>query len=84
MLPRNEGGKIRLSALFSPSLLEGYEAKICPTSSIANAIICSCINGEVCECLRQMGCEVEVFISANLDGGYEKNEEYFKKYTRLF
>lgn len=27
MLPRNEGGKIRLSALFSPSLLEGYEAK---------------------------------------------------------
>lgn len=26
MLPRNEGGKIRLSALFSPSLLEGYEA----------------------------------------------------------
>lgn len=28
MLPRNEGGKIRLSALFSPSLLEGYEAKL--------------------------------------------------------
>lgn len=28
MLPRNEGGKIRLSALFSLSLLEGYEAKI--------------------------------------------------------
>lgn len=27
MLPRNEGGKIRLSALFSPSLLEGYKAK---------------------------------------------------------
>lgn len=27
MLPRNEGGKIRLSALFSPSLLEGYQAK---------------------------------------------------------
>lgn len=27
MLPRNEGGKIRLSALFSPSLIEGYEAK---------------------------------------------------------
>ena len=64
--------------------IEGYEAKICPTSSIANAVICSCINGEVCECLRQMGCEVEVFISANLDGGFEKNEEYFKKYTRLF
>lgn len=27
MLPRNEGGKIRLSTLFSPSLLEGYQAK---------------------------------------------------------
>lgn len=64
--------------------VEGTDAIICPTSSIANTFICASINGEVCECLKQMGCEVEVFISANLDGGFERNEEYFKKYTRLY
>lgn len=64
--------------------IEGTDATVCPTSSIANAIICSCLNGEVCECLRQIGEEVEVFISANLDGGFERNEKYFEKYTRLY
>lgn len=64
--------------------VEGTNATICPTSSIANAFICACINGEVCECLKQLGCEVEVFTSANIDGGQEKNETYFKKYTRLY
>ena len=63
---------------------EGTNATICPTSSIANAFICSCINGEVCKCLHELGCDVEVYVSANLDGGMEKNEEYFKKYTRLY
>jgi len=63
---------------------EGTNATICPTSSIANAFICSCINGEVCKCLYDLGCDVEVYVSANLDGGMEKNEEYFKKYTRLY
>lgn len=39
MLPRNEGGKIRLSALFSPSLLEGYEAKTLFYGDAANLLI---------------------------------------------
>lgn len=64
--------------------VEGTNSTIFPTSSIANTFICSCINGEVCECLKALGCEVEVFVSANLDGGYEKNEAYFKKYARLY
>lgn len=64
--------------------IDGTDLTICPTSSIANTFICAFINGEVCECLKQMGCEVEVFVSANLDGGYERNEEYFKKYARLY
>ena len=38
----------------------------------------------ICARLRDLGCEVEVFMSANLDGGYERNEHYFEKYTRLY
>jgi len=64
--------------------IEGCDATICPTSSIANAFICSCINGDVCACLKEMGCDIEVYVSANVDGGNERNEEYFKKYTRLY
>lgn len=64
--------------------IEGSNLTICPTSSIANSFICAALNGEVCECLKSLGCEVEVFVSANLDGGYEKNANYFKKYTRLY
>lgn len=64
--------------------LEGVETAIFPTSSIANVFICSCLNAEVCVCLQELGCEVEVFMSANLDGGYEKNEAYFDKYTRMY
>lgn len=64
--------------------VEGTSAVVFPTSSIANAFITACINAEVCECLKALGCDVEVFVSANMDGGYEKNEAYFKKYARLF
>ena len=64
--------------------VEGTDAIICPTSSISNALICACINGEVCQCLHDMGEEVEVFVSANLDGGFERNEKYFEKYTGLY
>ena len=64
--------------------VEGTPFIVFPTSSIANAFITACINAEVCECLKQLGCDVEVFVSANMDGGYEKNEAYFKKYARLF
>ena len=66
------------------TFIEGSTAPICPTSSIANSFITACINAEVCNCLKQLGCEVEVFVSANIDGGYEKNEAYFKKYARLY
>ena len=64
--------------------LEGTKAVIFPTSSIANAYICACLSTAICARLRDLGCEVEVFMSANLDGGYERNEHYFEKYTRLY
>ncbi len=64
--------------------LPNHGAVIFPTSSIANSYICACLSTAICACLRDMGCEVEVFMSANLDGGYERNEHYFEKYTRLY
>lgn len=64
--------------------MEGVGTTIFPTSSIANAFICGSLSVEVCSCLQEMGCEVEVFMSANLDGGYERNEAYFDKYTRMY
>lgn len=64
--------------------MEGLEMTIFPTSSIANAYICGALSVEVCACLQSLGCEVEVFMSANLDGGFEKNEAYFEKYARSY
>ena len=64
--------------------IQNSDAVIFPTSSIANAYICACLSTAICARLRDLGCEVEVFMSANLDGGYERNEHYFEKYTRLY
>ena len=44
--------------------VEGTSATVFPTSSIANAFITACINAEVCSCLKELGCDVEVFVSA--------------------
>lgn len=57
---------------------------ICPTSSMVNAFICQSINAGVCEYFLENNHEIEVFVSANIDGGNEKNVRYFDEYTRLY
>ena len=64
--------------------MEGVNTPIFPTSSIANAFICGALSVEVCAELQANNAEVEVFMSANIDGGYEKNEAYFEKYGRMY
>lgn len=64
--------------------MEGVNTPIFPTSSIANAFICGALSVEVCALLQAKDAEVEVFMSANVDGGYEKNEAYFQKYGRMY
>lgn len=64
--------------------MEGVNTPIFPTSSIANSFICGALSVEVCASLKEAGAEVEVFMSANIDGGYEKNEAYFEKYGRMY
>ncbi len=63
---------------------EGIDTPMYPTSSIANAFICGAISVVCASELATLGQPVEVFISANVDGGFEKNEALMKKYARLY
>lgn len=64
--------------------IEGVEASIGPTSSVANAIIALLYTVEITRLLHQRGIEPPVFVSANVDGGFEKNEKYMRQYARLY
>ncbi len=64
--------------------LEGIEAPVAPTSSVANSIIALLYTVEIARLLQQRGIEVPVFVSANVDGGFEKNEKYMRMYARLY
>ncbi|NBK99411.1 MAG: DUF2529 family protein [Erysipelotrichia bacterium] len=64
--------------------LSGINIPILPTSSISNAFICAALSAEVVSYLHNHKQEVEVFVSANIDGGFEKNERYMEKYARMY
>lgn len=64
--------------------LEGISIPILPTSSISNTFICAALSAEVASYLHEKGAEVEVLVSANVDGGFEKNEAYMEKYCRMY
>lgn len=64
--------------------VEGMRAKMCPTSSMANAFIVQSISVACAEELLKYKEEPPVFVSANLDGGDQINEKYYQKYTRLY
>ena len=62
----------------------GVNVPMNPTSSIANAFICNAIAASVVEHLIQLNINPEVFYSANVDGGEEKNQELMDKYMRMY
>ena len=64
--------------------VEGVEASVGPTSSVSNAIIALLYTVEITRLLHQRGIEPPVFVSANVDGGFEKNEKYMRQYARLY
>lgn len=64
--------------------VDGMDAWMCPTSSMANAFIAQCINVACAEYLVKHHIEVPVFSSLNCDGTEERNDRLFKKYTRLY
>lgn len=66
------------------SYFEGIDIPMYPTSSISNAFICGAISVVCAKELANLGDEVEVFVSANVDGGFDKNTELMEKYTRMY
>lgn len=64
--------------------VEGVEPLMAPTSSVANSVIAQLLSVDIAKKLLEKNILPPVFTSANVDGGFEKNEEYMKKYTRLY
>jgi uncharacterized phosphosugar-binding protein len=64
--------------------LNGVDAPVGPTSSIANSVIALLYTVEIARLLQARGIEAPVFVSANIDGGFEKNEKYMRQYARLY
>jgi uncharacterized phosphosugar-binding protein len=62
--------------------VEGVMGKICPTSTIAGALIVDMIMAQTVQNLVDRGMTPPVFISANVDGGDEHNKKVFAKYQK--
>jgi uncharacterized phosphosugar-binding protein len=60
--------------------IEGLEARIGPTSTVTGVVIAEAIVCQVVDGLVKAGVEVPVFVSSNVDGGDEKNDQLFKQY----
>ena len=57
--------------------------KIAPISTIINAFILQLLNIRTVEKLIEKGVKTEVWVSANIPGGIEKNKEYVTRYLDL-
>lgn len=64
--------------------VEGVPAPMMATSTIAYGFIGQTLNVLTAQYIREGGAEAPVFHSSNADGGSERNEEYFVKYTRMY
>lgn len=64
--------------------LDGLEAFMCPTSSIANACIVQAMSIECAKHILAQGVRPPVFMSANGMDSAEVNDKYFNRYTRLY
>lgn len=60
--------------------IEGYPFKVSPTSTIANIFIMDAINAKACEILASHSFKPPVWISGNIPGGTESNQEAMDKY----
>ena len=64
--------------------IEGLAAAVCPTSSIANAFIAQAITVQVTKELMDRNIEPPIFISGNVEDQNNRNDEYRRKYARLY
>lgn len=63
---------------------EGVNTPMMPTSTIANGFIVQALNVQTAKYIKEKQIEPPVFVCPNIMGSTEKNEEYYKKYTRLY
>ena len=60
--------------------IEGFEQKTAPTSTVTGAAILNSITAQAAGIFMERGVTPPVFISANIDGGDEKNAVLMQKY----
>jgi len=60
--------------------IEGFEQKTSPTSTVTGAAIINAITAQAAGIFMERGVTPPVFISANIDGGDEKNAVLMQKY----
>jgi len=60
--------------------IKGYDFKVSPSSTIINIFILNSINAKACEILASRGVEPPVWISGNIPGGDEANQENMDRY----
>lgn len=64
--------------------IEGLSTKVCPTSSMANSFIAQAISVVCANEIKKAGQVPPIFISLNIEGTQDVNEQYFKQYTRQY
>lgn len=64
--------------------IDGIAAAMLPTSSIANSFIAQAIIVLAAVHIKEAGLEPPVFISLNVMGEENRNDEYFHTYTRMY
>ena len=60
--------------------IDGFEQKTSPTSTVAGAAIINAVTAQAAGIFMERGVTPPVFISANIDGGDEKNAVLMEKY----
>ncbi len=60
--------------------IEGLEVRVAPVSTIINSFIVQMLTIKTIEKLLEKGIKPEVWVSANIPGGIEKNKLYIEKY----
>ena len=62
--------------------VDGVDGKICPTSTVAGALILNAIVSEAVDMCAKNGFSPEHFASSNVDGGDEINNKLVEKYKK--
>lgn len=62
--------------------IDGVEGKMCPTSTVAGALILNCVVAQTAQMCVREGVVPEHFAGANVDGGDEFNKKLLEKYKK--